>query len=222
MSRASASPSKPGAAALIGYARVSTHEQNPDLQLDALDRIGCARIFIEHASGAKTDRPELAAALDFLRAGDTLCVWRLDRLARSLPHLIEVVGQLAERDVGFKSLTESIDTTTAGGRLVFHIFGALAEFERELIRERTQAGLAAARTRGRKGGRRPVLTPSKRKAAAALIAVRDEKGRAVHTYAEIAASLDVSRATIVRHAPDLKAMAEKAHPSGHAGAGAGA
>src|SRR5918998_1990159 len=136
----------------IGYARVSTDEQILNLQLDALRAAGCEQIFTDRVSGAKAERPGLANALGHLREGDMLVVWRLDRLGRSLPHLIETVTALAERGVGFKSLTESIDTTHSGGKLIFHIFGALAEFERDLIRERTRAGLTAARARGRKGG----------------------------------------------------------------------
>src|SRR6266508_2032977 len=137
----------------IGYARVSTGEQTLDLQRDALTAAGCDRICTDTASGARAERPGLTEALDHLRAGDTLVVWRLDRLGRSLRHLIETITALEQRGIGFKSLTESIDTTSSGGKLIFHIFGALAEFERELIRERTRAGLAAARARGRLGGR---------------------------------------------------------------------
>jgi len=140
----------------IGYARVSTGEQTLDLQRDALQQAGCERVFEETASGAKTDRLVLKESLAYARAGDTLVVWRLDRLGRSLPHLIETVAALAAlaaRGIGFKSLTEQIDTTTPGGKLVFHVFGALAEFERDLTRERTHAGLAAARARERTGGR---------------------------------------------------------------------
>ena len=122
---------------LLGYARVSTGDQSPDLQLDALRAAGCYRVFVDTASGALTTRPELAKVLDQLRPGDALVVWKLDRLGRLLRHLIEVVGDLERRGVGFKSLRESVDTTTPGGRLVFHLFGALAEFERDLIRERT-------------------------------------------------------------------------------------
>ncbi len=147
--------------AQIGYARVSTADQSLDLQMDALRKAGCERIFEDTASGSKSERPGLAAAMAYLRDGDTLIVWRLDRLGRSLPHLIETIGALEARGVGFKSLTESIDTTTPGGRLVFHLFGALSQFERDLIRERTRAGLAAARARGRKGGRKPVVTADK-------------------------------------------------------------
>ena len=144
---------------LLGYARVSTGDQSPDLQLDALRAAGCYRVFVDTASGALAARPELGKVLDQLRPGDTLIVWRLDRLGRSLRHLADTVTGLAERDVGFRSLQEAIDTTTPGGKLVFHVFASLAEFERDLIRERTQAGLAAARARGRNGGRPPVLDP---------------------------------------------------------------
>ena len=138
---------------LIGYARVSTHEQNLDLQTQALAQAGCERIFEDTISGAASERTGLSEALAYAREGDTLLVWRLDRLGRSLKNLIEIVSDLEERGVGFRSLQESINTTTSGGRMVFHLFGALAEFERNLIRERTLAGLAAARARGRKGGR---------------------------------------------------------------------
>jgi DNA invertase Pin-like site-specific DNA recombinase len=129
----------------IGYARVSTQDQHPALQLDALHAAGCAKVFVEQASGAQRDRPQLQAALDDARPGDTLVVWKLDRLARSLTQLIETIEQLAAREIGFRSLTEAIETTTAGGRLVFHIFASLAEFERAIIRERTRAGLDAAK-----------------------------------------------------------------------------
>ncbi len=147
--------------ALIGYARVSTAEQGTALQTDALRKAGCERIFEDTISGAKADRPGLAAVLSYLRDGDVLAVWRLDRLGRSLPHLVETIGALEARGVGFRSLTESIDTTTPGGRLIFHIFGALSQFEHDLIRERTKAGLTAAAARGRKGGRKPVVTTDK-------------------------------------------------------------
>jgi DNA invertase Pin-like site-specific DNA recombinase len=138
--------------ALVGYARVSTHDQHLNLQLDALNAAGCERIFTDTIGGSSTQRPGLDEALTYLRSGDSLVVWRLDRLGRSLRHLIGTVGQLQSNGVGFRSLQESIDTATPGGKLVFHVFGALAEFERDLIRERTQAGLAAARARGRRGG----------------------------------------------------------------------
>ncbi len=138
---------------LVGYARVSTQDQTLDLQRDALDKASCERVFTDTISGAKAKRVGLEGALSFMRSGDTLVVWRLDHLGRSLQHLIETVGRLQERAIGFRSLTENIDTTSSGGKLVFHVFGALAEFERDLIRERTQASLQAARARGRKGGR---------------------------------------------------------------------
>jgi DNA invertase Pin-like site-specific DNA recombinase len=143
---------------LIGYARVSTHDQTLHLQQDALHKAGCDRIFTDTASGTKTERKGLDEALAYVRKGDTLVVWRLDRLGRSLPHLITTMTALEERGIGFKSLTENIDTTTSGGKSIFHIFGALAEFERNLIRERTQAGLTAARARGKTGGRPQALT----------------------------------------------------------------
>ena len=143
---------------LIGYARVSTDEQNLDLQLSALKEAGCEEIYTDKISGTKATRPGLQNALSHLRSGDTFVVWRLDRLGRSLRHLIDTVTDFQERGIGFKSLQESIDTTTSGGKLVFHIFGALAEFEREIIRERTKAGLTAARARGKSGGRPKALT----------------------------------------------------------------
>jgi len=154
----------------IGYARVSTLEQEMALQLDALRAAGCERIFEDRASGAKTDRSGLAQALAFVREGDVLVTWKLDRLARSLPHLIETVNQLEKSGAGLRSLTEAIDTTTPDGRLIFHVFGALAQFERDLIRERTRAGLAAAAARGRRGGRKLVVTADKLIRAQALIA----------------------------------------------------
>jgi len=177
---------------LLGYARVSTLEQDTALQHDALSAAGCFRLWTDTASGAVTDRPELGAVMDALRPGDTLVVWRLDRLGRSLPHLIETVRGLADRGVGFRSLQETIDTTTPGGRLVFHVFGSLAEFERDLIRERTMAGLAAARRRGRVGGRPPVMTASKTKQAERMVA-------AGTPLSEVADVLGVSRTTLYRH-----------------------
>src|SRR5437588_2698376 len=146
---------------LIGYARVSTQDQTLDLQQDALEKIGCSKIFTDTASGAKAERQGLDEALAYVREGDTLVVWKLDRLGRSLQHLIETITKLNNRKIGFKSITENIDTTTSGGKLVFHIFGALAEFERDIIRERTNAGLAAARARGRRGGRPKAKTLDK-------------------------------------------------------------
>jgi DNA invertase Pin-like site-specific DNA recombinase len=154
----------------VGYARVSTVDQDPTLQLDALAAAGCGRVFEDCASGARADRAGLRSALEYVRDGDVLIVWKLDRLGRSLPHLIETVTSLATRGVGFRSITEAIDTTTPGGRLVFHLFGALGEFERDLIRERTRAGLAAAVARGRKGGRKPVVTSEKLARARTIIA----------------------------------------------------
>ena len=156
---------------LVGYARVSTHDQNPALQLDALRLAGCTKIFEDRGvSGAKVDRSGLAAALSYVRDGDVLVVWKLDRLGRSMPHLVETVGALENRGIGLRSHTEAIDTTTPGGRLIFHVFGALGQFERDLIRERTRAGLTAAAERGRKGGRKPVITPDKLKRARVLMA----------------------------------------------------
>ncbi len=176
---------------LIGYARVSTAEQDAALQRDALRREGCERIFEETASGGKTDRPELSRALDVMRAGDTLVVWKLDRLARSMKQLIETITRLENVGVQFRSITERIDTSTPGGRLTFHIFGALADFERALIRERTRAGLAAARARGRTGGRPRRLTAGDIKLAETLLA-------GDHGVQEVAKRLGVSRATLFR------------------------
>lgn len=177
---------------LIGYARVSTAEQNLDLQQDALKKAGCEKIFTDTISGAKSARPGLDECLGFVRAGDTLVVWKLDRLGRSLKHLIEEVQRLDERGIGFQSVQEHIDTTTPGGKLVFHVFGALAEFERDLIRERTNAGLAAARARGRKGGRKALLDGKKQEIARALHA---NPGVSV---GEICKTLGVSRTTFYR------------------------
>lgn len=178
---------------LLGYSRISTVEQNSRLQTDALKAAGCYRVFTDTASGALDERRELAKLFDQARPGDTVVVWRLDRLGRSLRHLIDTVNALSERKVGFRSLTENIDTTTSGGKLVFHIFGALAEFERELIRERTQAGLAAARARGRNGGRPTVMPPDK------VATARQMYDSKEYTVEAIAAVLGVSRASIYRH-----------------------
>lgn len=162
-----------GSGARIGYARVSTPEQDLTLQIEALERAGCSRIFQDVASGAKAERKGLDEALAYVRPGDTLVVWKIDRLGRSLAHLVGVVEGLQERGIGFHSLTDpGMDTTTASGALVFHIFGALAAFERELIRERTRAGLAVAAARGRRGGRRAVVTPELLKKAKALMQQR--------------------------------------------------
>lgn len=175
---------------IIGYARVSTQDQNPQLQLDALNGAACEQVFHETATGTFRDRPELTACLRTLRKGDSLVVWKLDRLARSLKDLVEIVHDLNQRGVGFRSLTESIDTTSSGGRLVFHIFGALAEFEHSLIKERTIAGLAAARARGRKGGRKPALSPTDVRKAAAMLSDPNI------TKAEVARHFSVSRVTL--------------------------
>ena len=177
---------------MIGYARVSTRDQNLDLQRDALARAGCERVFEEHASGARDDRPELAAALSHARGGDVLVVYKLDRLGRSIRSLIDFVNALRERGVEFKSLSDAIDTTTAAGRFFFHVLAALAEMERDLIRERTNAGLSAARARGRTGGRPPKLSPKQIAHARVLLADRDT------TMGEIAATLGVDRTTLYR------------------------
>ena len=181
---------------LVGYARISTTDQSLALQRDTLEAADQpVRLFEETASGAKRERLELQAALDWMREGDTLVVWRLDRLARSIRQLIETVEDLDGRGVGFRSLTEAIDTTTSGGRLVFHIFGALAEFERHLLVERTRAGLEAARTRGRVGGRPAALDDSAIAVAGALLRDPDIPIR------EVARRVGVSRATLYSYFP---------------------
>ena len=177
---------------MLGYARVSTAEQSADLQADELKAAGCWRVYVEHASGVLDRRPALEEVLDALRPGDTLVVWRLDRLGRSLRHLIDTVTALDEQQVGFRSLRESIDTTTAGGRLVLNLFGALAQFEREVIRDRTVAGLAAARARGRVGGRPSKLSPDQRREARRMY---DAKDLTVEAIGQI---LGVSRTSIYR------------------------
>jgi DNA invertase Pin-like site-specific DNA recombinase len=174
----------------IGYARVSTHEQNLDLQRDALKQAGCDKIIEDTASGGKVQRSGLDRARDLLRPGDTLVVWRLDRLGRTLRHLIELITELEGQGIGFRSITEAIDTTSPGGTLVFHLFGALAEFERNLIRERTKAGLEAARARGRKGGRRYKLDARKRAMAVDLY-----RGKR-HTVVEICEMVGISKPTL--------------------------
>ena len=179
----------------IGYARVSTAEQNLDLQTDALERAGCEKTFHDTASGAKDERRALAEAVEYARAGDVLIVWKLDRLGRSLKHLIETVNRLHEKGVGFASVQENIDTTTPGGKLIFHIFGALAEFERELIRERTNAGLQAARARGRTGGRKQKLTTKQIEMARAMMKDPNIK---IDTICQ---TLKVSKPTLYRYAP---------------------
>ena len=183
---------------LIGYARVSTHDQNLDLQKDALEKAGCEKIHVEKASGKSSNRPELEKAMNYLRKGDTLVVWRLDRLGRSMKHLIDLITQLEEKEIGFRSLTEAMDTTTSGGKLIFHIFGALAEFERNLIQERTQAGLAAARARGRKGGRPYALEESKRKMAIELYNSKE------HSVDEICQTMEISRPTLYNYLKEAK------------------
>lgn len=178
---------------LYGYARVSTTLQDPALQVDALKAAGCARIFTDRASGKSDRRPQLDKLLEAVLPGDVIVVWRLDRLGRSLRHLIAALNDLAEREVGFRSLTEGFDTTTAGGRLLFNIMGSLAEFERDLIVERTQAGLAAARARGRHGGRRTVMTPEKVKLAREMYDAHE------YSVETIAQTIGVSRMTVYRH-----------------------
>ena len=180
---------------LIGYARVSTQDQNTEMQVDALERAGCDRLFVEKASGAQRDRPELKAALASACAGDTVIVWKLDRVARSLSQLIATFDELDQRGIGLRSLTEAIDTTTSGGKLVFHIFGALAEFERSIIRERTMAGLVAARARGRLGGRPKVLSATDIDVARALL--RD----GTLTVSAVAGRLGVTASTLYRYLP---------------------
>jgi DNA invertase Pin-like site-specific DNA recombinase len=178
---------------LAGYARVSTAEQNLDLQKDALTKAGCEKIFTDVASGAASEREGLKEALDYVRSGDVLVVWRLDRLGRSLQHLLETINGLQERGIGFKSVSESLDTTTSGGKLVFQIFGALAEFERNLIRERTRAGLDSARARGRLGGRPRLLDPNK---AALAKKLYEEKN---HTIEEICELIGVSKPSLYHY-----------------------
>jgi DNA invertase Pin-like site-specific DNA recombinase len=178
---------------LIGYARISTHEQTLALQQDALNKLGCNKIFTDAASGAKTERIGLEEALSYVRKGDTLVVWRLDRLGRSLPHLISTMTDLEGRGIGFKSLTENIDTTTSGGKLIFHIFGALAEFERNLISERTTAGLTAARARGRIGGRPKALTQRQIQIAQSLY---DDPKNSIQ---DICRTLKISKTTLYRY-----------------------
>lgn len=181
---------------LVGYARVSTQDQTLSLQLDALTSAGCERIFSDTASGVQTARPGLEEALSYVRPSDTLVVWKLDRLGRSLRHLIETITQLQERSIGFRSLTEQLDTSTSSGKLFFHVFGALAEFERDLICQRTLAGLAAARSRGRLGGHPKAEALNDGKKVALAQALYDDKRRSI---AEICQTLRVSRATLYRY-----------------------
>ena len=178
---------------LVGYARVSTDEQNLDLQIDALKAAGCGELFQDQCSGSIDDRSGLSELLKFARSGDVLVVWKLDRLGRSLKHLIRTVEELQVRGVGFRSLQESIDTTTPGGKLVFHVFAALAEFERDLIKERTKAGLMAAKARGRIGGRPKAMDQTTVKLAKAMLGTKENS---ISTICEM---LKVSKATLYRY-----------------------
>ena len=177
---------------LVGYARVSTDDQNLDLQVDALKKAGCERLFYDQVSGAAAAKAGLEEALAYLREGDALVVWKLDRLGRTVKGLVELVDLLKGRSIQFRSLTDGIDTSTAGGRFFFHMMAALAEMERDLIRERTTAGLAAARARGRKGGRKPKLDAAKLDAARKLL-------NAGTPAVDVAKTLGVGRATLYRH-----------------------
>jgi DNA invertase Pin-like site-specific DNA recombinase len=177
----------------IGYARVSTDDQHLHLQYDALQKVGCEKIFDDKISGSKIERVGLNEAIEFARSGDVIVVWRLDRLSRSLKDLIELVSKLHDKGIGLKSLHESIDTSSSAGKLTFHIFGALAEFERNLIRERTHAGLQAARVRGRMGGRPKKLNPDKAK-----LAIQLYEGRQ-HTIKQICALVGVSKPTLYKY-----------------------
>lgn len=191
---------------LVGYARLSTRDQNPASQIEALKAAGCDRIFIEKASGANRDRPELKAVLDYIRAGDTLVIWKLDRLARSVRQLVETAAELERREIDLKVLTQAIDTTTAGGRLVFHVFAAVAEFERELTLERTHAGLATARALGRRGGRKPAMGEAEIRRAKAMLS------DPTITVEEVARQMGVQPSTLYRHIPGGRsALASEAH-----------
>jgi DNA invertase Pin-like site-specific DNA recombinase len=184
----------------VGYARISTNDQNLYIQEDALKNAGCEKIFTDIASGAKSQRPGLDKALDYIREGDTLIVWKLDRLGRSIQHLIKIISDFQERKVGFKSLQENVETLTSGGKLIFHIFSALAEFERDLIRERTDAGLKAARARGRIGGRPPILDSRQSKR---MIEIYDEQK---NTVAEICKIYNISRPSFYNYLKKRKAI----------------
>lgn len=177
---------------LIGYARISSADQRLDLQLDALQRAGCERLFTDQASGGRHDRPGLTAAQSHLRRGDTLMVWKLDRLGRSVRQLVELVAALEREGIHFASITDRIDTATPAGRFFFHVMAALAEMERDLIRERTRAGLHAAKARGRLGGRRPKLTPQQLAHAKKLLEDPETTG------AEVAETFGVARSTLYR------------------------
>lgn len=180
---------------LVGYARVSTVDQDPTLQEDALTAAGCERIYFDRASGGSASRPQLAEALQFARAGDVLAVWKLDRLARSVAQLVQIVGMLRDRNIGFRSLTESLDTTTPSGMMLFHMMGAVGEFEKSLVSERTRAALAAARQRGRTGGRPRAMKEQDIVAAKAMLRSDDM------TAAQVAKQLGVSVATLYRWIP---------------------
>ncbi|AXE21948.1 resolvase (plasmid) [Runella rosea] len=198
---------------LIGYARVSTKDQNLELQWDALTKAGCEMIFQEKASGIKADRPELEKMMSQLRKGDVICIYKLDRLGRSLKNLLELVAEFEKRGVGLRSLTDSIDTTTPQGRLVLNIFASLAEFERDLIRERTKAGLEAARARGRKGGRRSGLSAeAQKKAMLAEMYYKEEK----LGVDEIAKTVGISKMTLYKYlrlrGVKISAYASKINP----------
>lgn len=187
----------------IGYARISTLEQNLDLQIDALEKAGCKKIITDEISGSVAERPGLTKLKENLREGDTVVVWRLDRLGRSLKHLIALVNELELLKVGFESLQESINTTTSTGQLIFHIFGALAEFERNLIGERTKAGLASARSRGRLGGRPKQLDQSKRQLVAKLYNER------LHTVKEICHMMEISKPTLYEYVREATKLINK-------------
>ena len=182
----------------VGYARVSTIDQNIDMQMDALRRENCREIFQDHASGIKSDRDGLERALEFMQEGDTLVVWKLDRLGRSLKHLIDIITLLNEKGMYFKSLQESIDTSSSGGKLIFHVFGALAEFERDMISERTIAGMAAAKERGRVGGRPRKLNENNR--ALALSLMEDKS----YSAKDVCRTLGISKTTLYRNLQEYK------------------
>jgi DNA invertase Pin-like site-specific DNA recombinase len=186
----------------IGYVRVSKQEQHEALQIDALKEAGCEKWFVDKMIGSKPERKGLDEALAYVRSGDTFVVWKLDRAGRSLTHLIELLKDLQKRGIGFISQTEQIDTTTPGGKLIFHLMGALAEFERDLIRERTNAGLAAARARGRVGGR-----PRKLKTNGKVALARQMFADQSHSIPEICAALGISRATLYRYVKETKSTA---------------
>ena len=181
----------------IGYARVSTDDQNLDLQRDALTKAGCEKIFEDHISGVKSERPALKTTFEHLRANDTLVIWRLDRLSRSLKDLISMVATLEKKNIALVSLHESLDTTSSSGKLTFHLFGALAEFEKNLNRERTMAGLAAARARGRLGGRPHTLNKDKRALAVSLY---NEKKYPVYKIAEM---MGISKPTLYKYVREI-------------------